>query len=234
MLVFPRLPAGAEVLARAAGSNDAVVLMIPHGDGRLLFSGALDAWRSRAARGEAFDRFWQSLIAGLALATPPMVGVEVVPPMPAAGDRVGVLVRTRGDAQALSATLDTGEVLRLWPAAASGAFTGSFTAPHDARPHTIKVVADGTLRTIGRGVFTVSTGMRTAAATAPLALLAASHGGIDVGPDDLRVLERHLHDTIVPSRAPARRRPMHSTWWLLPFASCLIGEWWLRRRRGAA
>jgi hypothetical protein len=33
-------------------------------------------------------------------------------------------------------------------------------------------------------------------------------------------------------RLPERRFPMRSAWWLLPFAACLGGEWWLRRRAG--
>ncbi|HWF84140.1 MAG TPA: hypothetical protein VG222_04820 [Vicinamibacterales bacterium] len=231
-LVFRQGPAGANVLARAAGSNDAVIAIVPRGDGRLLFSGALDAWRSRAERGVEFDRFWQSAIAGLALATPPLVDVEVTPPLPAAGDHVTVSVQVRGEGHSVSATLDTGEVVRLWPAAAPGAFTGSFAAPAGRRAHAIEVVADGATRAIGRGVFVVGSGLRTVTPAAPLALAATSHGGIDVGPTDLPALARHLRDTIVPARTPVRRRPMRSPWWLIPFAGCLSGEWWLRRRRG--
>ncbi len=231
-LVFHQGPASANVLARAAGSNDAVIAIVPHGDGRLLFSGALDAWRSRAERGVEFDRFWQSAIAGLALATPPLVDVEVTPALPAAGDHVTVFVQLRGEGRTVSATLDTGEVVRLWPAAAPGAFTGSFAAPPGRRAHDIEVIADGATRTIGHCAFVVDSGLRTVSPAAPLALAATSHGGIDVDPTDLPALERHLRDTIVPARAPVRRRPMRSLWWLIPFAGCLSGEWWLRRRRG--
>ena len=232
-LEFRQAPAGAEVLARAANSQNPVIVVVPHGDGRLLFSGALDAWRSRADRGVEFDRFWRSAIAGLALATPPLVDVEVTPSLPAAGDRVHVSARVRGDVRAVSATLDASEAVRLWPAATPGVFSGSFTAPADRRPHVVEVVADGVKRETGRGVFVVGVGSRTVTPpAAPLALLAASHGGIDVGPNDLSKLERHLRDTLVPARAYAPERPMRSPWWLVPFAACLSGEWWLRRRRG--
>src|SRR5206468_8430226 len=37
--------AGMHVLASSSGSNDPVVAVIPYGAGRLLVSGALDAWR---------------------------------------------------------------------------------------------------------------------------------------------------------------------------------------------
>jgi hypothetical protein len=64
ILVAREVVSGADVLARMSGSNDAVVFASPRGDGRLLFSGALDAWRFRGDRQARFDRFWRSAIAG--------------------------------------------------------------------------------------------------------------------------------------------------------------------------
>jgi len=232
LLVFRGRLEGADVLARAAGSNDPVIAVVPHGSGRLLFSGALDAWRSRAERGVEFDRFWQSAIAGLALATPPAVEVRVTPSLPVAGERMNVSVRVHGEARSVSAALETGEMVRLWPDASAGAFTGSFAAPAAAGAHHIEAIAEGAARSTGRAAYYVNAGVRNAAPSAPLALAAASHGGINVGANDLPALERHLRETIAPSRAPIRRRPMRSPWWLIPFAGCVSGEWWLRRRRG--
>jgi hypothetical protein len=231
-LVFRRAPADADVLARAAGSSDPVILVVPHGDGRLLFSGALDAWRSRAERGVEFDRFWQSAIAALALETPPAIDVQVTPPLLRAGDSARVAVHVRGAAPSVSATLDTGEAIRLWPTATPGGFTGSFTSPDGRGAHTIEVVANGTTQTKGRGIFVTGDAVRLATPSAPLALLAASHGGINVTDDDLPALERHLRSVVVSERAVVRYRPLRSPWWLVPFAACLSGEWWLRRRRG--
>lgn len=232
MLVFHRAPAGADVLARVSGSNDPVVLIVSNGDGRLLFSGALDAWRSRADSGVAFDRFWRSAFAGLALATPPAVDVDISPSPVSAGDPAHVTARIRTLGSAVSASLDTGESIRLWPDATRGVFTGSFVAPAGQGPHAVEVVVAGTIRTTGRGVFRVQSDARPIVAAAPLALLASSHGGVNVGPNDLAALERHVRQSIAASRATSARRPMHSPWWLLPFATCLSGEWWLRRRRG--
>ena len=221
-----------DALARASGSNGPVIAVVPHGDGRLLFSGALDAWRSRAEHGVEFDRFWQSAIAALALATPPLLEVSVAPSLPAAGDRLRVVAHLRGVPRAVSATLDTGEVVRLWPGASAGVFTGSFAAPRGGGVHTIDVAAEGTPPISGRGTFLVGAGVRTPSPAAPLSLAAASHGGVDVDVADLPALERDLRAKIAPTSAPIRRRPMRSPWWLLPFAGCLSGEWWLRRRRG--
>ena len=232
MLVFRDTPAQAAVFARAGGSNAPVIIVVQQGDGRLMFSGALDAWRSRAESGVEFDRFWQAAIAGLALAMPPLVDVDIVPSLPAAGDRVRVSVRARGGAGTVLATLDGTEVVRLWPGAESGVFTGTFAAPAARGVHTVEVTADGVKREIGRGRFVVGAEAASIAPAAPLALLAASHGGINVGASDLAALERHLRATIVPSRAAVRYRAMRSPWWLLPFAVCLNAEWWMRRRRG--
>jgi hypothetical protein len=232
LLVFRRTPAGADVLARANGSNDPVVIVAPHGDGRVLFSGALDAWRSRAEPGVEFDRFWRSAFAALALATPPPLGVQVTPPVLRPGGQARVLVRARGLDGGISATLETGEMVRLWPEAERGVFSGAFAAPLTDGAHAIDVTVGGAAATRARGLFVVGGDVRSTAPGAPLALLAASHGGIDVGPDDLPALERSLRQKIVASAATTVRRPMRSPWWLLPFAACLGGEWWLRRRRG--
>ena len=72
-----------------------VIVSTPRGDGRLVVSGALDAWRYRTEDAGAFDRFWQSTIAGLALAVPPPIDVTVEPPIVRPGERGEVVVRTR-------------------------------------------------------------------------------------------------------------------------------------------
>ena len=89
---------GATVLARVAGSNEPVVCLIPHGAGRILVSGALDAWRYRADKDSAFDRFWRSAIAGVALATPPAVDVEIAPAVARPGESVRIVARVHRSA----------------------------------------------------------------------------------------------------------------------------------------
>jgi len=66
----------------------------------------------------------------------------------------------------------------------------------------------------------------------PLALLAVSHGGVDVGPEQLRTLEDHLRASTNTPAERTSRHPMRSAWWFAPFAACLSVEWWLRRRSG--
>ena len=118
------------MLARVAGSNEPVVVMSPHGAGRLIVSGALDTWRYRADHESAFDRFWRSAISGVALATPPAVDVEITPAVARPGESVRVAARVHRsalDAGAtaslqVSARLESGEAVRLWPDAEADVF----------------------------------------------------------------------------------------------------------------
>src|SRR5262249_48113604 len=127
------VPAGARVVASAAASRRPVVWTIPRGEGRLLVSGAMDAWRFRAAAAGAFDRFWRSVVAGLALDAEPAVRVQLVPRRAAPGDRVRVVAHVRalererlGDRLSIAARVGSREAIRLWPDAARGDFMGSF------------------------------------------------------------------------------------------------------------
>src|SRR5207244_5320257 len=113
---------------------------MPRGAGRLIVSGAMDAWRWRAAGQASFDRFWQSLIAGLALAAPPTVDVDVAPAILRPGEQADVIVRTRGrSAGSVGATIDRDQPLRLWPDAEPGVYRGRLTAP--ARPGRLTIEA---------------------------------------------------------------------------------------------
>src|SRR5206468_10194846 len=110
----------------SSGSNDPVVAVIPYGAGRLLVSGALDAWRYRADDNGAFDRFWQASIAGAAMAASPAIDIQVAPPVVTPAEKVDVHVRVRRpafgltptDALRVASTLNTGDPVRLWPDAA--------------------------------------------------------------------------------------------------------------------
>src|SRR6185436_3898624 len=95
---------------------------------RLLISGAMDAWRYRAAADGAFDRFWQATVAALALAAPPPLEVVVTPPAPGPRERAEVSVRLRSPAPVPVAASVDGIPIRLWPEAEAGVFRGTFTA----------------------------------------------------------------------------------------------------------
>jgi hypothetical protein len=240
MLTFSTT-AGMHVLARTSGSNDPVLAVLPYGAGRLLVSGALDAWRFRADDNGAFDRFWQASVAGAAMAASPAIDVQVVTPVVTPAERVDVRVRVRRtafgltptDALHVSSTLNTGDPVRLWPDAAPDTFRGSFVAPRTSSAGHLEVAVDGAAHATASTAFVVAQGARTARPLGlPLSLLADSRGGIDVTPDRLSELEQRLRREITSLPTRVERRPMRSTWWMLPFAACLSAEWWLRRRRG--
>ena len=75
---------GSEVLATSNQGQDRrpVVLEWPDGSGRVLFSGAMDAWRFRAAADDGFGRFWRARMAEAALAAPSRLEVKVSPGVP--------------------------------------------------------------------------------------------------------------------------------------------------------
>jgi len=231
---------GATVLARVAGSGEPVICLIPHGAGRILVSGALDAWRYRADKDSAFDRFWRSAIAGVALATPPAVDVEIVPAVARPGESVRVVARVHRTALAagggplqVSARLDSSDPVRLWPDAEADVFSGSFTAGlPGVQKVTVSAAAAAPEAATGSAVMAVDPSARRADRPVPLSLLATSRGGIDVSPDRLGDLETYLRREVSAPAARATVHPMRSGWWIVPFASCLSAEWWLRRRRG--
>src|SRR5262249_4771315 len=89
------LPRGAIFLATNPGSGLPIVWTTAMGEGGLLFSGALDAWRFRGKADEAFERFWQSTISALALGARPPVEIQLTPRRAAPGERVRVSARVR-------------------------------------------------------------------------------------------------------------------------------------------
>jgi hypothetical protein len=236
LLVLRSLPPGSDIVGRVPGSDGSpVIVSMPRGDGRLMLSGAMDAWRFRASDSAAFDRFWQSAIAGLALAVPPPIALSVDPPILFPGERGEVTVRVRShDVGAVSASLDGDQPIRLIPAAEVGVYRGRFVARETAGRSTVEVRAAAAQPLSASRTLLVQPDARRLRATTASSLgpLSASHRGIDVTPEHLADLTRFLRGAVTSPRAPLVRHPMRSTWWILPFALCLSAEWWLRRRRG--
>ena len=110
LLVVRQLSSGSRTLA-ATETNETVVFSARRGAGAVIFSGALDAWRYRAASApalspngasapkgdddEAFARFWRRTIADEAAAVPPALEVSVEPPLVAIGTAARVRARLR-------------------------------------------------------------------------------------------------------------------------------------------
>ncbi len=234
LLIFPSEPPMADVVARVPGDGAPVIVSIPRGRGRLVLSGAMDAWRYRAADNNAFDRFWQATLAGLAQAKPLPIDLSLDPPLPRTGEMVAVMVRAR-DVDSISAAVD-GDPIRLLPEAETGVYRGRFAAR--STPGRSRIDVEATPSSAGSPtasqIFLVQTSVHRAVPVVrpPLAMLASSHRGIDVAPERVADLERFVRTAVTAPRVPRRRHPMRSSWWILPFALCLSAEWWLRRRSG--
>jgi hypothetical protein len=223
----------------------AAIVSVPLGRGRILFSGALDAWRFRATGPDeaAFARFWTGIIADLAAASPRRLSISVHPALAAPGDRMRFRVavdslvfpaQRDGEGPPVRASLvardGTEHFVRLWPAADPGAFEGDVVAPHagsyDARASAAGSTADTPV--------IVADGVRHPPPfdDEALKMITETSGGVVVDATDTAPLRRHLNGL---NRHDERRtlHPMRSGWWSLPFAAALCAEWTLRRRRGA-
>lgn len=222
--------------------GDAVVVASPMGEGRVIFSGALDAWRYRSGADDGFDGFWRSTVADAVLAGGRTLDVTTSPALARVGDDVRIALRLRsmdvpGEVRAMaqvSCEGDAPSTLRLWPSG-RGLLAGTFVA---ARPGRCQVHAEAGLPR--------SEGADTAfvAAEAPLSAVNASGGRIEAlvaafgaplvraGDEETLVAAARGRMAGAASERREDRHPLRSPWWIVPFVACLGGEWWLRRRRG--
>ena len=222
----------------------AVIVSSPRGRGRMVFSGALDAWRFRAkGAGEAaFARFWTAVVANLAFSSPPKLSVTVTPAVASTGERLKVHVA--GDALASQAAGGEGPLVsaslvardgsehfvRLWPSAEDGVFEGETPAPSPGR-YDARATAGGRM---ADAPIIIEDAIRHAPAydDDALRMMTATTGGVMADATDTGALERHVRGLGRRDRSHTRH-PMRSTWWILPLTAALCGEWALRRRRGA-
>lgn len=212
-----------------------VMVVSPAGRGRVVVSGALDAWRHRDADGGAFDRFWRSMVLESAAAGAALQ-IDLAQPIAAPGALVPFTVRHRlmDAAQprtvTASATCGAGEAepIRLWPQGAPGEFGGSVPM-ESGGPCELRVeVEGGPAATRGIAVTTGATAS-VHAVMQELERIAERTGG---GIGDATMVTEVLAGLPAPAEAPTPSHPMRSPWWMSPFVACLGLEWWLRRRSG--
>lgn len=222
-----------DVVLATVKDRPAIVLS-PSGNGRVVVSGAMDAWRYRDADGGGFDRFWRSLVMESAAAGA-AVRVEMARPIAAPGTRVPFVVRHHrmaiATASAMRAWAACGDrpaqSIRLWPQAEPGVFAG-VVSTEAGGPCEVRVSVDAAAP--GIAGLAVTTG-NTASVTAVMSQLereATRTGGI-VG--DANAVAAALAAT-AEGRVQTAVWPMRSPWWMSPFVACLGLEWWLRRRAG--
>jgi len=244
MLVGQGLPPGTTVLARHG--SEPVVFSSPRGRGRIVFFGAIDAWRYRGLDDDGFARFWRRMLLTEADSVAQRLDVDVEPAVARSGERVRVTARLRATewarvpgelalppatAHVVRAGHAENEALRLWPTAEPGVLEGEWTA--SGRGDADVTVTMG--RATADAIVTVADDVSRASEpdAEGLALAARASGG-DVKPS------REVGALVasIATRVPARQErvfahPMRSPWWLLPFAGALTVEWAWRRKRGS-
>ena len=220
-------------IAFGATALSPLVIATPRGQGRIIVSGAMDAWRYRAAN-DAFDRFWTSVAAESAVLGQKLrIEFGRAPATP--GSRVPFTIRYRSMEPAESteataiATCEGAQAVRVWPAGSPGVFAGELPIANTASCE-IEAAIDGFVGHAG-----IATSAHAAqpvdAVLAKLERAVRAAGGVVTDEDNLEpVREWNRSSPQVNEASPMR--PMHSPWWLLPFAGGLSVEWWLRRRNG--
>lgn len=233
-------PAASTALATAGTPPDPVVQEFAAGAGRVIVSGAVDAWRHRASAGSTFGQFWRGVIADAALAAAPPIGINTPRRVnPAETVQAEVVVRgaRAGEAISIEGTVETAakrEALRFWPAPAPGVFTAHVSAPSRDGLARIAVTASAGGRTSsGETVFLVSAfePLSNVPMGVPIVLMSARDGAYiaDGNPDALR---NDLRLAFPEHRAPVAAHPMRYAWWIVPFTLLLGYEWRWRRERG--
>jgi hypothetical protein len=250
-LALPRVgQSGAEALASVQLERGAQPLVVtwPVGAGRVIFSGALDAWRFRARDEDAFTRFWELRIAEAALAAPPPLELSLDPPIASPGEEVVIRARVRTTqldraadrttvppiAVRLTGRDGSTRTLRLWPGGDVGGFEGR--AVLDAPGAFVVEATSGSL--VAHDVLTVVAGARRPFPSDTDArdvgrVLATATGGLVADATDPGPLENRLA-SLPRATTEERVHPTRSIWFVALFVVLLSIDWTLRRRRGLA
>jgi hypothetical protein len=228
-----RPPIAAAVLGRSG--TDASIVAVPSGHGRVIISGAMDAWRYRDAG--FFDRFWRSLVAEAATAGEAL-RIDASVAVAARGERVAFTLRYRTleDFSAVEARVSVqcgsspAAPVRMWPTGALGEFAGELPAGEAGQ---CRVDATAGNRSAVAFIAVADRPSRGVEATlAKLERESRARGGVVVEAGAEDAIARALDDSAAESSRIVSAHPMRSAWWILPFAGCLSLEWWLRRRAG--
>ncbi|HET7219707.1 MAG TPA: hypothetical protein VFJ02_16740 [Vicinamibacterales bacterium] len=247
-IAIPREVGAGRVIASVGqkAAEEPVIVEWTAGAGRVIFAGALDAWRFRAADSDGYARFWEALAATASVASPRKIEVSIDPPIARPGESVAVRARLRRtelietatrtrtaplEARIMGADGSTTPI-RMWPTADVGVFEGRIVAPAEGR-YDVQVASE---QTTADDVLITAADVRHAAGTLDSSAdvagaIAMSTGGVAVGAEDLAPLERLLAS--LPQGVTTRAiHPVRSMLYVTAFAALLCAEWTLRRRRG--
>jgi hypothetical protein len=239
------LPSSERVTTIAAvpqsGGARPVVGAYQRGEGQIVLSGLLDAWRFRGDDDGAFDTFWRSVIADAALSARPRLDLRITPAIARPGDSVHIAFELRRSelaerggtvtvgevAAVLTGANGTDEIVRLWPGRSAGHFNARIQAPAPGA-YTIRATRGNSSveapLVVAGDVVQVHTDEGAALRHAAV----VSGGAVVSTPADAREALSNLQSNTIEREV----RPMRSPWWIVPFAGLLCAEWALRRRAG--
>jgi hypothetical protein len=240
-----RWPAGTRVVARSARSARdtlarTVVWGVPVGAGQMIVSGALDAWQFRDA---SFERFWQTLLAEAADATPAQLDAALARTLLQPGETTDLMIALRSAAFTdlsassptsahVSAALDSaGQLIPLWPDRSPGNLRGRVRAPVHTGTYRVVVESNGERAVLPFAV--VNTFNRSEPdQRAAIGAIALSRQGAVVQAARIDELPGLLSRALRPERRREATHPLRSFWWMFAFTLLLSTEWWIRRRTG--
>jgi len=224
-----------------AGGARPVVAAFQRGEGQIVLSGLMDAWRFRGDDSGAFDTFWRSVVADAALSARPRLDLQITPAIARPGDTVHISVQVRrselidrggtvavGDvAASLSGADGASEIIRLWPGTSVGRFDARVQAPASGG-YTVRVARGESSVEAPLLVADDVVQVHTDEGAALRHAAAGSGGAVVASPAEAARAMTSLQSATIEREV----RPMRSPWWILPFAGLLCAEWALRRRAG--
>lgn len=228
------VPANAIVRAKARvnGSDRPVVWSTMIGQGELIVSTALDAWKYRDPATSGFEQFWEATISRAARDAAMPVKVEIIPNLVRPGEEVIVRATTRDTVQVIGEQ-NSGDVffpIEMRPTDGRTEWEGRRMVGPRPGEYEISVGHDEVSGRAGYVVRETFTPFVPDDSLAIAAVARASSGTI-TRPEGV---EREVRARVSASRRVEDWRPMREPWWVLVFAGLLGVEWFLRRRRGVA
>lgn len=226
------LPLNAIIRASAKVSQAAhpVVWSTMVGQGELIVSTALDAWKYRDPATTGFEQFWEAIISRAARDAAAPVRVEIIPSLAHPGEELTIRATTR-DTLPVVGEENLGDIFRpigMRPTTGPHEWEGTHTANPRPGEYEVSVGRDEAAGMAGYAVREDFTPFVRDDSVA-IAAIARTSGGIITGPENV---EREVRARVMGTRRMEAWRPMREPWWVIAFAGLLGLEWFGRRRRG--
>ena len=218
--------------ARVNGTERPVVWSTMIGQGELIVSTALDAWKYRDPATSGFEQFWEATISRAARDAAESVKVKITPDLVRPGEEIIVTATTRDTVQVIGEQ-NSGDVffpIEMRPIVGRTEWEGRRTVGLRPGEYDISVGHDAVSGRAGYVVRETFTPFVRDDSVA-IAVIARASGGIITGPESV---ERELRARVAGTRKVEAWRPMREPWWVMVFVGLLGVEWFVRRRRGLA